>query len=269
MTAAIDQLDPPIRGLILDMDGVLWRDSQPIGDLKTLFRQMRERGLRVLLATNNATRSTRFYLDKLAGFGVHLEDWQVVTSAEATAEYLRRLFPNGGPLYVVGETGLKEALAARGFTQAEEGVLAVVAGLDRDLTYEKLKRATLLVNSGVRFIGTNPDRTLPTPEGDIPGAGTILAALEASTGQKPLVIGKPAPAMFEVALARLETSPGETLVIGDRLETDIAGGQAVGCRTALVLTGVSSRSQGLSWSPPPDLILDAISDLFHPPHKSL
>ena len=247
----------PIRALILDMDGVLWRDQQPIGYLPEVFRRIEERGYKAALATNNATLSIQQYLNKLDGFGVHLDAWQIVNSAEATAAYLEKLFPDGGRIFMIGENGLEETLNRRGFVHSdddEEEVIAVIAGLDRKLTFEKLGKAARHIQSGVLFIGTNPDRSFPTPKGLIPGAGAILAALEAATDIKATIIGKPQPEMYLLALQRLGTRPEQTLVVGDRLETDIAGAQAIGCRTGLVLSGIADEPAGLAWRPKLDYI---------------
>jgi 4-nitrophenyl phosphatase len=243
-----------VQALILDMDGVLWHDDQPLGDLPKIFAELKRRGYRVALATNNATRSVEQYLDKLARFGVILERWQVINSPQAVAQYLCHRHPQGGPVYVVGEQGLIETLVEYGFHIADQDVLAVIVALDRQVTYEKLKKAALLIRAGAPFIATNPDRTLPTPEGLIPGAGAIVAAVEAATGVKPIIIGKPAPEMYQVALERLDIAASQALVVGDRLETDIAGAQALGCRTALVLSGVTTEEDALRWRPAPDLI---------------
>jgi 4-nitrophenyl phosphatase len=254
-----------IQGLILDMDGVLWRDQQPIGDLHTLFGKINAFGWKTTFATNNATRNIQQYIDGLHSFGVSAETWQVITSATAVTEYLLKKFPAGGGVYIVGEQGVIDACAEHGFYQSEDGVVAVIVGFDRKLTYDKLKTATLLIRSGVPFIGTNPDLTFPTPEGLIPGAGSILAAVTAATGVTPVNVGKPEPVMYQIALERLNIKPEQTLVIGDRLETDIACGQALDCRTALVLSGVSNINQAASWSPPPDIIaadLETVIKLF-------
>jgi 4-nitrophenyl phosphatase len=136
-----------------------------------------------------------------------------------------------------------------------------VAGIDRQISFEKLKIATLLIRSGVPFYGTNPDRTFPTPEGLIPGAGAILAALETACDQAPIIAGKPHTALLEVSLERLGTRPEETLMVGDRLETDILGGQKAGCKTALVLSGVSTRAQAQQMKPPPDFISETLQTL--------
>jgi 4-nitrophenyl phosphatase len=244
-----------IKAAILDMDGVLWEGSRPIGDLPVIFSHMANRGWKVIMATNNATRTAQQNLGRLAGFGVDgLEAWQVITSAHVAALYLKERHPQGGPVYIVGEEGLQEALCEQGFFPAEQDVAAVVAGIDRQISYEKLRRATLLIRAGAPFIGTNPDRTFPTPEGLAPGAGSILAALEAATSVAPTIMGKPSPAMYLAALKRLGVQPGETLVVGDRLETDIEGAQAIGCRTALVLSGVTTEAAARAWKPAPDII---------------
>jgi 4-nitrophenyl phosphatase len=243
------------------MDGVLWQGSQPIGDLPAIFNRIQQRGWKVVLATNNATRTPRQYVDRLAGYGVVVEPWQVVNSVDVAVSYMARRYPAGGTVYVIGEEGITKALAEKGFTTGDKNVLAVIAGMDRQLSYEKLSRATLLIRSGVPFIGTNPDRTFPIPEGLVPGAGAILAALETATDVKPLIMGKPSPAIYQLALERLGTTPAETLVVGDRLETDIAGAQAIGCRSAVVLSGVVTPAEAQAWQPQPDIIAKDLASL--------
>jgi len=255
-----------IKALILDMDGVLWRDSVPIGDLPAIFARIRERGLKVALATNNATRTIDEHLEKLSGFGVELEPWQIISSAVAAANVLNRRFPDGGAVFVVGENGIRRALEERGFQPIadpddETMPVAVVSSFDRSVTYGKLSRATLHIRAGAPFYGTNPDKTFPTPQGLVPGAGSILAAIEAATSIEPIIIGKPEPDMMYMALKRLGTKPEKTMVVGDRLETDIAAGQAAGCQTALVLSGVSTKEQGEKWKPSPDAMVDDLSEL--------
>jgi 4-nitrophenyl phosphatase len=251
-----------IEALILDMDGVLWRGPQPIGDLPAIFRAIAARGWKVALATNNATRSPAQFAEKLRGFGVQVEASQVINSAQAAAEYLREQHPQGGPVYAIGEEGLLEALGRCGFHFSDQDALAVVVALNREMTYAQLCTAHRLLLAGVPFIGANPDRTLPTPEGPIPGSGAILAALEASTGIQPLIIGKPHPAMYRVALARLGVPAAHALAIGDRLETDIAGGKAAGCLTALVLSGVSTAEAARSSPFKPDLVAQDLATLL-------
>ena len=194
-------------------------------------------------------------------FGVNLNKEQVVNSSMALAHLLLKKFPQGGPVYIIGENGLKTALAEAGFFHSEEKVIAVIGSMDRTIDFWKLKRATLLIRAGIPFYFTNPDRTFPTPEGLIPGAGAILAALEAATDVKAIIAGKPAPALFDLALERLGTLPEHTLAVGDRLETDILGGQNVGCKTAAVLSGVLTEAEALAWTPKIDIIVPELADL--------
>lgn len=266
-----------IRGLILDIDGVLWRGNQPIGDLPAVFAGITERGWRVVLVTNNSTAGPDVYLAKLRSFGVDLQPWQIVTSAEGAALYLSNHFATQlavglpfPPVYVIGESGLREMIVQAGFRLVDEQtfgrelttVSAVVAGLDRLFNYEKLKQASDLIRQGALFVGTNDDATLPTPQGPIPGAGAILAALAKASGRKPLVIGKPEPLLYELAMQRLGTSPAETIAIGDRLETDILGGQRLGLRTGLVLSGVTNAEAAAHWQPQPDWIAEDLTSLL-------
>ncbi len=251
-----------ICALILDMDGVLWRGSEPIGDLSSIFDEIARIGWKVIFATNNATRTISQYIDVLSSFGVNAETWQIITSATAVTSYLCSNFPNGGPVYIIGEEGVVEACTEHGFYQSASGALAVIAGMDRNLTYEKLRTATLLLRSGVPFIGTNPDLTFPTPDGLVPGAGSILAALTAASDVSPIIVGKPEELMYRVALERLNITADQALVIGDRPETDIAGAQQLGCRTALVLSGVTNTTQAAAWRPAPDIIADNLEKVI-------
>jgi 4-nitrophenyl phosphatase len=278
----LDKLSPPVRGLISDMDGVLWKDDTPIGNLHAVFDRIHSRGLEVTLATNNATKTVDEYLKKLRGFGVTLEPWQIVNSSEATAQVLANKFgpkPTHSPsqqgrgdkeglghVFVIGENGIVTALRAKGFKPItdpndETRPVAVVSSFDRQLTFQKLRRATLHVRAGAVLYATNADRSFPTPDGLIPGAGSILAALETATDVKAIVIGKPSPFMMEIAMERMGLTKDDVLVVGDRLETDIAGGQAVKARTALVLSGVATLAQANGWKPKPDLIAKDLSEL--------
>lgn len=248
----------PIKALIVDMDGVLWRQSQPIGDLPRIFQKIRQRGLRITLATNNATLTVEQYLQKLASFGVQLTAEQIVNSPQAAAVYMTQHFQRGSTIFVIGKDGLRREMLNQGFNitngQERQNVAAVVVGMDWDLKFEQLCQATLLLRSGAEFIATNSDRTFPTPQGLIPGVGAILALLETASDKKPIVVGKPDPLMYQIALERMNVSPSECLVVGDRLETDILGGQQLGCQTALVLSGVTTAEQAEAWAPSPNLI---------------
>jgi 4-nitrophenyl phosphatase len=254
-----------LKSLILDMDGVLWRDDAPIGDLSKIFKRVRERGLKFVFATNNGTKTPEQYLEKLSELGVTVEPWQVITSALGVAQMLKGKIPAGAFVFVIGEDGIKVALKDQGFevatVETAEKAQAVVIGLDRQVSFAKMREATLLVRRGVPFYATNPDKTFPTPRGEIPGAGAWISVIVTATDVEPTYAGKPYPFLMEMALEKLETKPIETLVVGDRLETDIAAGQAMGCPTALVLSGVSTRAQAEAWSPPPSFIVQDLEAL--------
>lgn len=251
-----------IEAIIFDMDGVLWRSYHPIGDLRSIFRVLNEKDIRYVFASNNATIHTTTYFEKIQGFGIPVMLDQIFTSGKVTSEILHKRFPEGGNVYIVGENGLKQTLAEKGFSHSEENVLAVIAGLDFDINYHKIDFAARLIRNGTPFIGTNPDPTFPSPDGPIPGAGTILAAIQAASGIEPEVIGKPQTYMFEQSLEYLGVPAYRTLAIGDRLETDIACGQSTGCLTAVVLSGVTSREMAESWQPPPDLIAKDLTSII-------
>ena len=191
---------------------------------------------------------------------------QITTSAEATARTLEARFPSAGAVFVVGEHGLETRLRESGFeviTDPEDhrSVIAVVAGFDRGFTYQKLQAAATQIRTGAAFYGTNPDPTYPTPEGLVPGAGPIIAAIAAAAEKTPTIIGKPSPLMFEVAAERIGVAKQDILVVGDRLETDIAGGQSWGVRTALVLSGVATVDQAWAWRPKPDIVAADLTEL--------
>ncbi len=251
-----------IKGLILDMDGVLWRDDEPIGDLPGIFEIMNNLGVKFILASNNSTKSPIQYLEKLSKFGVYLDKSQVLGSSQLAASYLKKHHPYGGKVYVIGESGLLSLVRHAGFDISTAEAAAVIVGMDRDFSYEKLVTANHLIRNGAEYIGTNSDLTFPTPQGLAPGAGSILAAISAATGREPRILGKPNSAIFEEAIARMNTTIAETLVVGDRLETDILGGQKMGCLTALVLSGVTQLHQVKEWSQTPDIIVPDLSQLL-------
>jgi 4-nitrophenyl phosphatase len=258
-------LPDEIRSLILDMDGVLWKADAPIGDLPSTFDRMRTRGLKVAFATNNGTQTPEQYVERLARLGVKVEPWQVVTSALGIANLLIQKLPTGSPIFVIGGVGVKTALRECGFellsTNAAESAKAVVMGIDPEINFEKMGEAALLVRRGVPFYATNPDKTFPTPRGQIPGAGAWISVIVTATGVEPVYAGKPAPYLLELARTRLGTTKEQTLVVGDRLETDIAGGQAAGMKTVLVLSGISTRAQAEEWKPKVDIIVEDLDSL--------
>ena len=254
--------DKLIKAAILDMDGVLWRLNHPLCNLEELFKNFNDQHIKVVLATNNGTHTVEDYLKKLSGFGVQLQDWQIVTSSMALAYLVKKYFIKGGPIYITGSAALHETLKENGFYHSQEDALAVVSGLDWEFNYSMIKNTSLMIQKGLPFFFTNPDPTYPTPDGNVPGAGTFLAALEAASGSKAQLAGKPEPFLFELAMQRMQSSPDETMVIGDRLNTDILGGYNAGCPTVFVLSGINSKKDLLNWHPQPDLTIDNVSDLF-------
>lgn len=258
---------PQIRGLILDMDGVLWHDSEPIGNLPEVFSAISKMGLKVSFATNNATKSVSEFQHKLLGFGVEVEPEQIITSANAALRYISSNCPPASRVYVLGSSSLGEQVCNQGFTILDESdstqADVVLVALDTHVNYHKLANAGMLIRAGAQFIATNTDATYPTPKGLMPGAGTMVAAVAAASGREPLVIGKPQTTMFEQAMDVMGTKPQETLCVGDRLETDVLGGQNAGCLTALVLGGVSTYEQALTWLPQPTIIAKDLSSLLH------
>lgn len=255
-----------IKSLIIDMDGVIWRSDAPIGDLAAIFSRVRERGLKFVFATNNSTKTSGQYVRRLQEFGVDVDLGQVVTSSQAAAHAMAEKLPPGSKVFMVGEEGLRIPLEEKGFevlsTQDAPQAEAVVMGLDRSVNFEKLVEATLLVRTGIPFYATNTDRTFPTLRGQIPGAGAWISVITTATNVQPIVAGKPFPFLMDLSMERLGTNNKETLVIGDRLDTDIAAGQAVGCPTALVLTGVSTREQAENWKPAIDIVAENLATLI-------
>jgi 4-nitrophenyl phosphatase len=254
-----------IKSLIIDMDGVIWRSDAPIGDLAAIFNRIRERGLKFVFATNNSTKTSEQYVARLKEFGVDVELWQVVTSSQAAAHAMAQKFPPGTKVFMIGEDGLRIPLEERGFEilppEDAPQAQAVVMGMDRGITFQKMVEATLLIRKGIPFYGTNTDKTFPTPRGQIPGAGAWTSVITTATNVEPIVAGKPFPFLMDLSMEKLGTTNKETLVIGDRLETDIAAGQGVNCPTALVLSGVSTREQAENWKPKIDIIADDLATL--------
>jgi 4-nitrophenyl phosphatase len=221
---------------------VLWRGERALPGLGEFFAPLRGRGLPLILATNNRSRSQAGYAAKLARLGVPgIAEAEIVTSRMVLVAQLKTRLPAGRTVYVIGSQGLAAAVEGAGFALNDEKAEAVVVGIDREFSYDKLAAATRLLAAGAAFLATNADATLPEGDGLLPGTGSLLAAISAASGRSPEVMGKPSPPMFAHALARLGTAPGRTLMLGDRLDTDIEGARRAGLRAALLLTGVSTR----------------------------
>ncbi|MCC6192027.1 MAG: HAD-IIA family hydrolase [Anaerolineales bacterium] len=252
------------------MDGVLWAGDRPLPGLAAFFDALRARQVRFVLATNNASRTPEQFVAKLAGMGVAVSAAEVLTSAQATALYLREQPPAAndgrqpGRVFAIGDQGVRQALCEAGFDLCELYDLAagtVVCGMDLGLSWDKLATATLNIRAGARFVGTNPDVTLPTERGITHGNGAILGALQIATGVAPVIVGKPEPIMFQQALRRLGTTAAETVVIGDRLDTDILGAVRAGLPSLLVLSGISQPADLATAASRPTWVLPSIVEL--------
>ncbi len=250
-----------VSHLIVDMDGVLWRGDTAIPGLPSFFDFLRQREISFILATNNASKRPDQYVDKLARLGVQVSPSSILTSAQATAAYLSTVAPPGTPVYAIGMDGLRDALRERGFELVKEGASYVAVGWTIDLTWRMLARAAIQIQAGAKLIGTNPDPTFPSEEGQVPGNGATLAALQAATGVAPLIIGKPEPWLYQEAMRRMGGSPETTAVIGDRLNTDIAGGKRLGLTTILVLSGITSPDDLHTSAVRPDLVYADIGEV--------
>lgn len=250
-----------IRHLIIDMDGVLYLGNTPMPGLQAFFAFLRQHRIGFQLVTNNATLTPGLYVQKMAGMGVEVAESDVLTSAIGVAEYLASRFPPGSRIYAIGEEGMYDALQSKGFVLSRRDPVAVVVSMDRDLTYAKLREAALLIRAGALFIASNTDHTLPVPEGQIPGAGSIVSAVATATDRAPIVIGKPEPFLMEQAMKRMGATSQTTAAVGDRPETDILSAQRAGILSILVLSGATDRQRLARFEIKPDLIFDDIQDL--------
>ncbi len=243
-----------IRNLLMDMDGVLYRGHTPLAGAAELIHFLRGRGIRFLLVTNNSTLTPAQFAERMQKMGIPVEAEEIMTSGVATAEYLATIAPPGTKVNVVGEGGLIAELEKRGFVMAGREAQFVVCGLDKTVTYEKLKTATLAIRDGATFIGTNADKTYPLEKDLIPGAGSILAALIAATDVQPIVVGKPEPIILEQCLRLLGARKEETALLGDRLDTDILGGHRAGLTTIMVTTGIHTAEEAAAYPIQPDYL---------------
>jgi len=255
------------KTILLDGDGVLWKSDQPIPGINSFFEFIKEKGIRWALLTNNNTRTAQDYINKLGSFGIQAGPDSVFTSSTVTADYLLEKYGKDAFLHVVGMDGLTQTLSDAGFnfTHGEEQpnneVVAVVAGMDREINLQKITIAMRLIKNGAAFIATNTDGSFPTPEGINPGTGMVIGALHYASGIEPFVVGKPQPAIFHTALKALNAQPSETLMVGDRLETDILGANLLDIQSVAVLTGVTSKKEISQKDIKPSFIFDDISSL--------
>lgn len=228
-----------MKGFIIDLDGTLHRGREPIPYADAFIKLLKAKGLPFLLVTNNSSRTPEQAAHHLLSFDIEVTPDHIYTSAQAAAAYMKEQ-QKGTRAYVIGEAGLLTAIEEAGFTMTEDNPDYVVQGIDRQFHYDKLATAVRLIRAGAAFVQTNPDLLLPSDGGLVPGAGTIAASILAGSGAEPVLIGKPSPIIMKGAIERLGLSAKDVWVIGDNAATDIRGGAASGCLTALVLTGVAT-----------------------------
>lgn len=233
---------------IFDLDGVVFLGHQPIGGAVEAFADLAERAVAVAFATNNASRRAVDVAELLVSLGITARADEVVTSAQASAKLLAERLPAGARVYVVGGPALVAEISDVGLTpvdSADDRPAAVVQGYAPDVSWTQLAEACVAVRNGALWVATNPDRTLPSPRGELPGNGSLVAALAHALERQPdVVVGKPAPTLFEAAAAKVSAT--KPLVIGDRLDTDIQGAVSAGMDGLLVLTGVSTPGDVLA-----------------------
>jgi len=254
---------PRYAGYIFDLDGTVYRGDKLIPKAREKIAWIREAGSRIVFLSNKPLEPRGIYASKLTGFGIPTLSGDIINSTQALFYYLRH---NNEleDIYVIGEPSLVLEFKSEGFllTDKLDEIKIVIAAFDRTLDYVKLNLAHQALKRGARFYATNPDRTCPMAEGELPDCAGVIAFLEATTGRKvEFIAGKPSPGILQAALAHLSLPPQNCLVVGDRLATDIQMGLSFGVDTALVLTGVTSRESLTISELHPTYVLESIADV--------
>ncbi|MDR7252913.1 NagD protein [Nocardioides sp. BE266] len=251
----------PVLTWLTDMDGVLVREEDPIPGAKEFIAALRDQDIPFLVLTNNSIFTPRdLRVRLLRSSGIDVPEDRIWTSALATAQFLDEQRP-GGSAYVVGESGLTQAVHDVGYVMTDQDPDYVVLGETRTYSFEAITKAIRLVNGGARFIATNPDPSGPSSQGMLPATGSVAALISTATGRQPYFIGKPNPLMMRSALNRLEAHSETTVMIGDRMDTDIISGLEAGLRTILVATGATERHEVENFPYRPSLVVDSIADV--------
>ncbi|QSW98718.1 HAD-IIA family hydrolase [Haloterrigena alkaliphila] len=248
---------------ILDVDGTIVRGEELLPGATDGLRALEDAGIARLLFSNNPTRGSDHYGETLAPHGIDVDPETVLTSATVSAQYLATSYP-GERVFLVGSDRLRSILedATVELTDDPDAAEVVLGSFDSEFTFGTLWEALRALEDGVPFYGTDPDATIPIDDGEIPGSGAILAAMEAVAGREPdAVLGKPSTIAATTAMDRLDAAPERTLVVGDRLNTDIALGERAGTTTALVLTGVTDRADLENAAIQPDHVLESLADV--------
>jgi len=244
---------------LTDMDGVLVHEGLALPGAADFIARLVEKERRFLVLTNNSIFTPRDLAARLARSGLNVPEESIWTSALATADFLSTQSP-GGSAYVIGEAGLTTALYEVGYTLTDTDPDYVVLGETRTYSFEAITRAIRLVGAGARFIATNPDVTSPSPEGPLPATGSVAAMISKATGAQPYFVGKPNPMMFRSAMNRIAAHAETTVMIGDRMDTDVVAGIEAGLQTFLVLTGSTHADQVARYPYRPSRVLNSIAD---------
>ncbi len=252
--------DEPILSYLTDMDGVLVHEDHLVPGADKFLAELRGNEIPFLVLTNNSIRTPRDLQARLRHTGLDIPEEAIWTSALATATFLNDQRPNG-TAYVVGESGLTTALHEIGYVLTDSDPDYVVLGETRTYSFEAITTAIRLVDRGARFIATNPDATGPSREGLLPATGSVAALITRATGKEPYYVGKPNPLMMRSALRRIGAHSQSTVMIGDRMDTDIVSGLEAGMRTVLVTTGISTRESVEQFPYRPTLVVDSVADL--------
>jgi NagD protein len=249
----------PAQCWLTDMDGVLVHEDKALPGAVEFLQRLVERDRRFLVLTNNSMYTPRDLSARLARAGLVVGEDAIWTSALATADFLAEQVPHGGA-YVIGEAGLTTALHEVGYVLTDTAPDYVVLGETRTYSFEAITQAIRLVSAGARFIATNPDVTGPTPQGPLPATGSVAALITKATGVEPYFVGKPNPMMFRSAMNRIHAHSESTMMVGDRMDTDVVAGIEAGLDTILVLTGSTQRDQVERFPFRPGRVLDSIAD---------
>ena len=249
----------PAESWLSDMDGVLIREEHAVPGATEFLARLIQRGKRFLVLTNNSIFTPRDLAARLALSGLEVPEESIWTSALATATFLADQLPHGSA-YVIGEAGMTTALHEVGYTLTDRNPDFVVLGETRTYSFETITKAIRLIERGARFIATNPDASGPSADGPLPATGSVAALITKATGRDPYFVGKPDPMMFRSALNRIEAHSETTVMVGDRMDTDIVAGIEAGLDTILVLTGSTKRTDIEQYPYRPGRVLESIAE---------
>jgi phosphoglycolate/pyridoxal phosphate phosphatase family enzyme len=252
-------------GLLIDLDGVVWIGREPVPGSPEALRALLDSGKRIVFVTNNPGRHPASYAERLRELGVEVGAGQIVTAGIVAARLAAEAAGSGGSAFVIGAQALKEMVAGAGarVLEGEEArnADAVVVSGHRGFDYAELLAAKRALDRGAALVATSRDPTMPFPGGEVPGTGSVLAAVEVASGRRAEIAGKPERHLFEMAIEAIG-GDGRLAMVGDRVASDVAGGHGAGLETVLVLSGTTSREEAAAADPAPDHVLESLGDLL-------